>query len=115
MRYWNTSGVPRDKLNLGISTYGRSYILDDPVNDHKIGALVSKPGPKGVYTREVGFQAYYEVSLYLFTFLIPCIHPNCGSAVILIPFINTYTEIQCSLRSCSTGKEFGIHPFVAYN
>ncbi|XP_060077740.1 chitinase-3-like protein 1, partial [Ylistrum balloti] len=62
-KYWNTSGAPRDKLNIGISTYGRSYILADPATQYQLSAAVSKPGPKGVYTREVGFQSYYEICL----------------------------------------------------
>ncbi|OWF49953.1 Chitotriosidase-1 [Mizuhopecten yessoensis] len=63
VKYWNASGAPRDKLNIGISTYGRSYILADPASQYQLSAAVSKPGPKGMYTQEVGFQSYYEICL----------------------------------------------------
>ncbi|KAJ8318008.1 hypothetical protein KUTeg_003099 [Tegillarca granosa] len=60
-RYWVLQGAPKDKLNIGIATYGRSFTLLNPTVDYRIGAAALRPGPEGKYTRESGFQAYYEV------------------------------------------------------
>ncbi|XP_052685035.1 uncharacterized protein LOC128164955 [Crassostrea angulata] len=60
-RYWNQNGVPKDKLNIGIATYGRSYTLADPQTDRHIGASALAPGRPGQYTRETGFLSYYEI------------------------------------------------------
>lgn len=60
-KYWNQNGVPKDKLNIGIATYGRSYTLADPQTDRHIGASAVAPGRPGQYTRETGFLSYYEI------------------------------------------------------
>nr|XP_022315646.1 acidic mammalian chitinase-like isoform X1 [Crassostrea virginica] len=60
-RYWNQNGVPKDKLNIGIATYGRTYTLADPQSDRSIGAPAVAPGRPGQYTRETGFLSYYEI------------------------------------------------------
>lgn len=61
-KYWVSKGTPKHKLNIGIATYGRSFVLADPVNDFGIGAPVTGPGSKGTFTQEMGFYSYYEVS-----------------------------------------------------
>ena len=64
-KYWVSKGTPKNKLNIGIATYGRSFVLADPANDFGVGAPVSGPGPQGTYTQEIGFYSYYEVSYNL--------------------------------------------------
>ncbi|XP_076074812.1 chitinase-3-like protein 1 [Mytilus galloprovincialis] len=60
-KYWVSKGTPKHKLNIGIATYGRSFVLADPVNDFGIGAPVTGPGSKGTFTQEIGFYSYYEI------------------------------------------------------
>lgn len=60
VKYYLNEGVDRDKLVLGIPTYGRSYtLLNEEVTD--IGAPTDGPGAQGVATREKGYLSYYEV------------------------------------------------------
>lgn len=54
------SGADRDKLVLGIPTYGRSYTLFNP-ESNEIGAPADGPGDQGDATREKGYLAYYEI------------------------------------------------------
>jgi len=58
--YWVDNGAPKNKLVIGMPTYGRSFTLADPGNNG-MGAPASGAGPPGTYTREEGFYAYYEV------------------------------------------------------
>ena len=60
--YWLQNGTPKDKLILGIATYGRSFTLKT-ASDNDYGALTSRAGKAGRYTREGGFLSYYEVCL----------------------------------------------------
>ena len=53
-------GADRDKLVLGIPTYGRSYTLLNPLAT-EIGSPADGPGEQGDATREKGYLAYYEV------------------------------------------------------
>jgi chitinase len=53
-------GADRDKLVLGIPTYGRSYTLFNPLAT-EIGSAADGPGEQGDATREKGYLAYYEV------------------------------------------------------
>ena len=62
IKYYIAQGAPAEKLNLGLATYGRNFELSDP-NSHDVGAPISGAGPAGKYTREKGFNSYYEVSL----------------------------------------------------
>ena len=54
-------GCPKDKLIIGMPTYGRGFTLVDAANDGYYAAA-SGPSTAGTYTREAGFLAYYEVS-----------------------------------------------------
>ena len=55
-----SAGADREKLVLGIPTYGRSYTLFNE-DSTDIGAPADGPGDQGDATREKGYLAYYEV------------------------------------------------------
>lgn len=54
------AGAEREKLVLGIPTYGRSFTLYN-AESTDIGAPADGPGEQGDATREKGYLAYYEV------------------------------------------------------
>uniref|UniRef100_A0A0B6ZKM5 Uncharacterized protein n=2 Tax=Arion vulgaris TaxID=1028688 RepID=A0A0B6ZKM5_9EUPU len=58
--YWVSKGCPKEKLVIGLITYGRSFTLADPHNSG-LKAPATGPGHAGKYTQEAGFIAYYEV------------------------------------------------------
>ncbi|XP_052068560.1 acidic mammalian chitinase-like [Mytilus californianus] len=58
-KYWNSSGTPKEKLIIGLATYGRTFTLSG--SQTGIGAAANGPGIKGQYTRETGFMSYYEI------------------------------------------------------
>ena len=60
VKFYIKQGASRDKLVLGIPTYGRSYTLVNP-DAHEIGSPTDGPGEKGPGTKEDGYLAYYEV------------------------------------------------------
>lgn len=60
VKFYLEAGADRDKLVLGIPTYGRSYTLIND-EDTEIGAPADGPGEQGEATREKGYLAYYEV------------------------------------------------------
>ncbi|XP_050394203.2 chitotriosidase-1 [Patella vulgata] len=59
-RYWVANGAPKEKLNIGMALYGRTFTLLDSANQ-QLGAPVTGPGEAGQYSREAGFLAYYEI------------------------------------------------------
>ena len=60
VNYWLASGVPNQKLVLGIPMYGRSFTLKFE-NQTGLGAPVKGPGHPGSFTKEPGFLAYHEI------------------------------------------------------
>ncbi|CAG5128893.1 unnamed protein product, partial [Candidula unifasciata] len=58
--YWVSKGCPKEKLIIGLITYGRSFTLANPRNSG-LKAPANGPGIAGTFTREAGFMAYYEV------------------------------------------------------
>ncbi|XP_054269943.1 uncharacterized protein LOC128991185 isoform X1 [Macrosteles quadrilineatus] len=60
VKHYLKLGADRDKLVLGIPTYGRSYTLFNP-DSTDIGAPADGPGEQGDATREKGYLAYYEI------------------------------------------------------
>jgi len=53
-------GAPKNKLTLGIATFGRCFTLADAAKNG-LGDPVVGPCKNGTYTREAGFLSYYEV------------------------------------------------------
>lgn len=60
LQMWLMKGMPRNKIHLGISAYGRTYELTGE-NQYGLGAAVSGPGAAGLYTREKGVLSYFEI------------------------------------------------------
>ncbi|XP_014210782.1 acidic mammalian chitinase-like [Copidosoma floridanum] len=60
INYWLSEGATREKLVLGIPTYGRTFTLKDPKNN-RIGAPTTGPGRAGPYTREKSSLGYNEI------------------------------------------------------
>ncbi|XP_045032760.1 probable chitinase 10 isoform X2 [Daphnia magna] len=57
---WVRLGAPREKLIIGMPTYGRSFQMTDTAR-FRVNEPASGGGQAGVYTREAGFLAYYEI------------------------------------------------------
>ena len=49
IKYWIQKGAPKDKLNLGIGTYGRSFTLQN-ANNNGVGVLAKGAGKPGPHT-----------------------------------------------------------------
>lgn len=60
---WVSRGASREKLVIGLPTYGRTFTLSSP-NLTDIGAPATKGGIPGPFTREPGFLSFFEVSLF---------------------------------------------------
>lgn len=60
IKYYLNAGADKDKLVLGIPTYGRSYTLINS-DATEIGSPADGPGEQGDATREKGYLAYYEI------------------------------------------------------
>ncbi|XP_069690493.1 uncharacterized protein Cht6 isoform X3 [Periplaneta americana] len=75
MEHYVKLGADRDKLVLGIPTYGRSYTLFNPIAT-EIGSPADGPGEQGDATREKGYLAYYEICENLKTADWKIEHPN---------------------------------------
>jgi len=61
VKIWEAAGAPPNKLILGIPTYGRGFKLSSASSHGLNAASISGQGPKGQYTNETGYIAYYEV------------------------------------------------------
>lgn len=67
-QYWVQKGAPREKLNIGLALYGRSFKLPWSHTSDMIGCAAAGAGEAGLYTREAGFKSYYEVSSLFYTY-----------------------------------------------
>ena len=57
---WTRLGAPKEKLVIGMPTYGRSFTLTNR-NNYIVNSEAKDGGTAGEYTREAGFLSYYEV------------------------------------------------------
>lgn len=58
-KMWTRLGTPKEKLVIGMPTYGRSFTLADP-RAYTVNSPAKDGGKAGEYTREAGFLSYYE-------------------------------------------------------
>ncbi|CAG5135462.1 unnamed protein product, partial [Candidula unifasciata] len=58
-KYYVSLGAPKELLNIGIATYGRSFKLKDPEKHTVLSAAIGK-GNAGPITEEEGIMAYFE-------------------------------------------------------
>lgn len=58
---WVKLGAPKEKLVIGMPTYGRTFTLTN-TGKYKVHSPASGGGKEGTYTKESGFLAYYEVT-----------------------------------------------------
>jgi len=63
MKHYADGGVDKNKLVMGMPTYGRMFTLKDASNNH-VGADGSA-GKPGRFTRSGGFDAYYEICEFI--------------------------------------------------
>lgn len=61
---WVKLGAPKEKLIIGMPTYGRSFTLSNSAN-FRVHSPANGGGKAGEYTKESGFLAYYEVLCHL--------------------------------------------------
>ena len=60
MKYWHSKGANKNKLIMGMPTYGRSFTLSSD-SEHGLGAPSRGPGIPGRITKAEGVLSYYEV------------------------------------------------------
>uniref|UniRef100_T1JB05 chitinase n=1 Tax=Strigamia maritima TaxID=126957 RepID=T1JB05_STRMM len=60
VHYWMQLGTPREKLIMGVPAYGQTWTLIDS-NQHGMNSNASGPGEAGIYSRQGGMLAYYEI------------------------------------------------------
>uniref|UniRef100_A0A1B6GBR1 GH18 domain-containing protein n=1 Tax=Cuerna arida TaxID=1464854 RepID=A0A1B6GBR1_9HEMI len=57
---WVHKGAPKDKIMVGMATYGRTFTLANPAS-WGVNAVAVSGGNPGPYTRKAGCLAYYEI------------------------------------------------------
>ncbi|XP_015113995.1 acidic mammalian chitinase [Diachasma alloeum] len=60
VKYWLDQGCPKEKLVVGVPTYGKTWTLADP-NNNAPGAPAPSAGQPGPYVRESGSFGYNEL------------------------------------------------------
>lgn len=59
VKLWETLGTPKEKIVVGLATYGRSFTLAS--SNTGMNAPSSGGGKAGEFTREAGFLSFYEI------------------------------------------------------
>ncbi|ESO85841.1 hypothetical protein LOTGIDRAFT_167821 [Lottia gigantea] len=59
-KYWVQEGAPKEKINIGMPMYGKTFTLANKYNTG-LGAPVTGPGRKGPYSLESGLLVFYEI------------------------------------------------------
>lgn len=62
--YWLDMGISKNKLVVGLPTYGMTFTLANPT-ENGVKAPAAGGGRPGDYTKETGILSYYEVSFNL--------------------------------------------------
>ena len=60
MKYFHQKGAPKEKLVMGMPTYGQSFTLSSASNN-ALNAAASGAGKAGPFTRQAGLLAYNEI------------------------------------------------------
>lgn len=60
MKLWEKLGAPKDKIVVGMGTYGRSFTLAS-LSNYGMNAPTTGGGTAGEFTKESGFLAFYEI------------------------------------------------------
>ena len=58
VNYWIAGGFPREKIVMGIPTYGRSFTLSSQ-SDNGLGAAARGGGQQGAYTAAAGMYTEF--------------------------------------------------------
>ena len=58
-------GASREKIIVGIPTYGRSYTIDTRNPKNPPGVIFTGAGTRGPLTKESGMLGYQEICLYM--------------------------------------------------
>ena len=64
VQYWINQGAPRDKLNVGLGAYGRSFTLANVANNG-VNAQAIGGGYGGPFLDDIGFLGYNEICTFL--------------------------------------------------
>ncbi|XP_060071116.1 uncharacterized protein LOC132551031 [Ylistrum balloti] len=59
--YWEMRGVDKQKINIGVATFGRGFNVSDENMGAAVGLPIEGPSLKAPFTEEEGFMAYYEL------------------------------------------------------
>lgn len=60
VKMWERLGAPKEKIVVGLATYGRSFTLASTAN-YGFNAPSTGGGRAGEFTKEAGFLAFYEI------------------------------------------------------
>ena len=58
-------GASREKIIVGIPTYGRSYTVDSRNNKNPPDVIFKSAGRRGALTKEAGMLGYQEICLHV--------------------------------------------------